>query len=323
MELFIARFFALDTVPRYIENISWIDTIDKQQYLVERTVLEKSCSDHPFPPKHAQSLLEAVVRTCESERIPVAEIVYEQLAKSLTSSFIPDHCFGQYHVDDVCVIFETDATSASAFVREGSTGFCTWEAGKCLSWFLCENYRYNNESILELGCGTGVTGIVVAKYLGLDDGTYTFSDYHESTLDQARRNCKINNVHGQFKRIDILDNQRENLITTDVVVGADILYDEELCSGLVEWLSNSEISQFKEALIMSTIRTDSTYESFKQALGEHKDNVEFTVIHRMTMSEWIEAARQSSRGEHWARFLDSNKRLFDPIIELVRIVKTR
>ena len=323
MELFVTRYFALDTVPRYIEDIPWIDTCEKQEFLIAQTVLDISHSRYPLPPHHVRALLETIVRTCELHKLEVAEIVYEELSKSLMHVPLLAESFGSYKVDNNRVFFETDACASSAFVKDGSTGFCTWEAGKCLAWFLCEQFKYNNEAILELGCGTGVTGIVVSKVLGLDKGQYTFTDYHESTLDQAKRNCEMNGVVGQFKSIDILDHRPDDAIESDIIVGADILYDTDLCRGLVKWLSSQDACRsFKEAFIMSTIRTDSTYESFKKALDDNKDKLSWNVVHSMRMSEWIAGAQSGELGRGWSLFLDSNKRLFDPQIELVRIVKT-
>lgn len=310
MDLFITRYHALDKTPRYIQDIAWIDTSEKQDYLLSRTVLDEFCIEYPLPPSHVRSLLETVVRTCEFEKLEVSEAVYEQLSMSLSKPKISHQYYGSYTINEnLRVAFRTDAADSSAFVREGSTGFCTWEAGKCLAWYLCRERKYN--TILELGCGTGVTGIVVSKILGSD---YIFTDYHEQTLEQARLNCEINGVAAEFKKVDILRPVADNSISTDVIVAADILYDTDLCRGLVRWLSSNDV--YREALIMSTIRTDETYDVFKRELDQHRVGIEWSIVHRLPMSQWIEMA-----GQQWGPFLDSNKRLFDPVIELVRIVK--
>jgi len=168
---------------------------------------------------------------------------------------------------------------------------------------------------MEIGCGTGVTGTIASKILKCK---YIFTDYHISTLEQARENARLNDISeeaSEYMRLDILaDTSPPNV---DSIVGADILYDEDLCKGLVSFLSNRCQNGFKQAFIMSTIRTGSTYSKFKDTL-EKCMGLKWSVVCRKPMSGWIAAAHETS-GKDWGNFLDSATRFFDVDIELVRI----
>jgi hypothetical protein len=315
MQTFVSRFKALDRVPRLIPETAWINTCDKQENLLDMTVRSTIARQYPLPPTHAQELLESIVRTCENERLEISESVYELLSKTLGVKTEPSlsHYYGSYRIREKCDVVFTVASDQdnSMFVRDGSTGFCTWEAGKCLAWYLCTQIDGVDAlgNILEIGCGTGITGIVISK---ICRNPYTFTDYHASTLEQAQSNASLNSVENANFRF--LDMMKDVGIKADTIVGADILYDPDLCNGLVLLLS--ERSEFKQAYIMTTIRTEATYSNFMDALGRC-GNLKWSVVIRQPMSEWIADANDPS----WGNFLDSSTRYFDAEIELVRIVK--
>lgn len=311
MDAFVAKFLALDRVPKLLPH-DIVGTVDLQLELLRKTLGRETVKLYPLPSRHVVNLLEAILRSCE--KTEVAEEVYERLATYLHQSPSEAPEFGLFTIGDHDIVFQVHGDS-SAFVQNGSTGFITWEAGKCLSWFVGTQLSgTRGKRILELGCGTGVTGMVIAATV--KDAKYTLTDYHEATLDQARDNWALNQLTAQafFKSLDILDATCN--VDTDLIIGADILYSEELCRGLVSLLNRTDI-KFEAALIMTTIRTESTYAVFLDALKECR-NLSFESVMRKSMSQWIAATEP---GSDWRFFLDSATMLFDPEIELVRIVK--
>lgn len=311
MDAFVAKFLALDRVPKLLPR-DIVGTVDLQLELLRKTLSRATVKLYPLPTCHVVNLLEAIVRSCE--KTEVAEEVYERLATNLQHSPSEAPEFGLFTIGDHDIVFQVHGDS-SAFVQNGSTGFISWEAGKCLSWFAGTLLTGSSGMrILELGCGTGVTGMVVAARV--EDAKYTFTDYHEATLKQARDNWALNHFTAQasFEHLDILD--ATCIVETDFIFGADILYSEELCKGLVSFLDRTDI-KFEAAFIMTTIRTESTYAVFLDALKE-SSNLSFESVTRRSMSQWIAA---TGPGSDWRYFLDSATMLFDPEIELVRIVK--
>lgn len=69
-----------------------------------------------------------------------------------------------------------------------------------------------NSSLLDMGCGYGVIGIVLAKTYGLK---LTQSDVNRAALDLTRKNCKLNNVESDIIESDCFD---KIVCKSDVIV---------------------------------------------------------------------------------------------------------
>jgi hypothetical protein len=314
MDLFAVRFLALDRVPKLLP-IEFVETEEAQDIILTKTIKSVEGS-YPLPKNQVRNLLEAIVRTCESYKITVNEEVYEQLIGSdrVEES---DSSFGSFRIGNVDVIFKVHG-DPFALVQDGSTGFMTWEAGKCLSWYLCRVHDVNQKRILEIGCGTGITGITTLKLTQIKE--YIFTDYHESTLANARLNWQLNcsgetdSGSAKFVVLDMHDPNTQH-VETDIIVASDVLYDRDLAVALVRTLENPAC-RFSEAIIISTIRTQETYEFFLDTLRNSK-SLKYEQVARGSYSEWI---RKSDKSE-WQNFLNSSTLLFDPVVELVRIFK--
>ena len=57
----------------------------------------------------------------------------------------------------------------------------------------------NNNSMLDLGCGYGVVGIIAARVFGCD---VTFADVNENALELTRKNCDLNGVKAEIIKSD-------------------------------------------------------------------------------------------------------------------------
>ena len=295
MNIYISKVLAIDKVPRKIP-IQYVASIEDQIHIVSK--IQNLFRDQKL------LVLESILRTCEEENLAVADILYEEMCCCLSNR--TKIGWGEYNVGETVRAKFHVAENPNSFVQQGSTGFVTWEAAKCLAWYLSTTSGY--ERVIELGCGTGVTGIIVSQFHS--DLEYVFTDYHEDTLAQAKGNWLLNEKDDQRVEFQILDFCKDIITSPEAtIVGADILYDEQLCDGLIQILQNSV---FKEALIMSTIRTESTYMYFLKTL--EKTNLQFSIIKTQKFMQWV----QESDIE-WKGFFNSSTLLFDPIIELVSI----
>lgn len=316
MDLFVARFLALDRVPKYLP-LGLVDSQDKQLTLIQRTICDPYTVRFPLPPLNRQDLLNSILRTCEDERVPVNERVYEELALLMNTKSETRIHFGIFKLPRKNIPFQVHG-DPGALVQQGSTGFITWEAGKCMSWYLSTQIDLSNKTVLELGCGNGVAGIIAAAHASCLRN-YCFTDHHESTLKQAERNWEHNfedtkDSVALFRLVDIL-NHTDEACDVDFLVGADILFDKDLCEGVVRMLESS-LCKFKEALIFTTIRTEETYENFINRLDQ-SINLAWKPLIRGRLSDWIDR----SADDIWRVFLGSSTQLFDPVIELVSICK--
>lgn len=102
-----------------------------------------------------------------------------------------------------------------------------WPAARGLSAYICSNIDFGGQSVLELGAGLGLAGVVC----GLRGARVTFSDYQAAALEIASLNAGINGLSGvDFFLGDWRDWQLAGQF--DWIVGSDILYDPKFHSCL-------------------------------------------------------------------------------------------
>lgn len=107
-----------------------------------------------------------------------------------------------------------------------------WPASFLLGHFL-RHVPAQGKSLLEIGAGCGVTGLIAAS-LGFSE--VVISDINEDALLFARINALKNGVANtvQVRRVDIQTTRLDK--TFDCIVGAEILYLEHLHRPLVKFL---------------------------------------------------------------------------------------
>eukprot|EP00002_Diphylleia_rotans_P018700 TRINITY_DN3616_c0_g1_i3.p1 TRINITY_DN3616_c0_g1~~TRINITY_DN3616_c0_g1_i3.p1 ORF type:complete len:206 (+),score=23.47 TRINITY_DN3616_c0_g1_i3:265-882(+) len=117
-------------------------------------------------------------------------------------------------------------------------GCYTWDAAQKLCRYLSQKQSFiASKSILEMGCGTGLCGIVAAM-LGADCVYMTDKDHPTHLLDRAKDNIARNMLQekchvfpcnwGQF-------NSKLAAITNiDLILGADVFFDKSVFQDLLE-----------------------------------------------------------------------------------------
>ena len=107
-----------------------------------------------------------------------------------------------------------------------------WPSAIALSEFLVDNSKLvKDKSVLEIGCGLGLVGIVAAKLGGL----VTLTDYLPAALEFAEYNWKLN-----FKTkadVQLLDWRKpQNILPVDVLLASDIAYESRSFKPLLKAL---------------------------------------------------------------------------------------
>ncbi|XP_059572945.1 protein-lysine N-methyltransferase EEF2KMT isoform X3 [Alligator mississippiensis] len=187
-----------------------------------------------------------------------------------------------------------------AIISQGTTGLVTWDAALYLAEWAIENSTVlNNRTVLELGSGIGLTGIVISK--ACNPKAYIFSDYHQCVLEQLKENIYLNGfvlesedmnctkmqsrdqtakrVGFQGPKVAVAELDWESVtqeqlweLHPDVVIAADVVYDPEVTLSLIGVLQKLSASKANgknpEIYIAFTIRNPDTYHLFQTELGK-------------------------------------------------------
>jgi len=122
-----------------------------------------------------------------------------------------------------------------------------WASEIALSEYLIQEFSSDSlqgKTILELGCGTGLAGMVCGK-LG---GVPTFSDKVPMVMDSIHDACRLNAISNYHACILDWAKIPKPFNRYDLVLGSEIFYDseflEDICRLLVEALPTGGIGLF-------------------------------------------------------------------------------
>ncbi|KAN0035845.1 hypothetical protein ACTA71_005136 [Dictyostelium dimigraforme] len=204
-----------------------------------------------------------------------------------------EYCWKSYYVQDKWITLKNE----NAYNLVGMT---TWGAAYQLSDFILSNQNlFVNQKILELGSGTGLVGIILDFIKPLKKVILT--DYSPKVLKNLKVNMELNNIEIQdfinddddedkkiinnvnkendkINVVRVLDweiedlnilNNYSGLNDSNIILGADIVYEPSLCKYLVSILYFLlERNENSVAYISSTIRNQSTFSIFQKELKD-------------------------------------------------------
>jgi len=107
----------------------------------------------------------------------------------------------------------------------------TWPAGEVLSNYMIRKYKgtdlLKGKTILELGSGTGLVGLAIAKEVDLGEGTLYITD-QKNMVDIMAANINLNSVGTKVVacELDWGEPVSEVLASPDIVLAADCVYFE-------------------------------------------------------------------------------------------------
>lgn len=106
-----------------------------------------------------------------------------------------------------------------------------WPASIGLSRYLAAKESIcANKTVLELGCGLGLTTLVVAHQ---NPRQFLSSDYEQDALDFAAENFKLNQIHPpKFQLIDWREPDLDRRF--ECIVASDVLYEKRFFRPLVD-----------------------------------------------------------------------------------------
>ncbi|ROT37493.1 hypothetical protein SODALDRAFT_334605 [Sodiomyces alkalinus F11] len=164
--------------------------------------------------------------------------------------------------------------SRTLIAASGTTGLRTWEACLHLGQYLCTNPDIiRKKRVLELGAGTGYLTILCAKYL--DAARVIASDGSDDVINNLPESFFLNDLQ-RDDAVSVMDLKWGHAVVgsegeqwnggdaIDVILGADITYDQRAHSALIGTVVDL-LSMFPDAevLISAAERSQETHASFQ------------------------------------------------------------
>ncbi|KAE8579871.1 hypothetical protein XENTR_v10024220 [Xenopus tropicalis] len=263
--------------------------------ILKKTALHPLCQKYPPSPQYRRLFLSELIKKHESSGAEPLDDLYDALAEVLNSEETT-RCYKSYLLPSGESVTLSENV---AIISEGTTGLVTWEAALSLAeWSIKNKDIFKNRSILELGSGIGLTGLVICK--SCSPKKYQFSDYHDRVLQQLRANIHLNgyNLETEQDNLTKEKNAKEygdganpecvqvsvtelnwDLVTeeqllqlqADVVIASDVVYDPAIIisfSKVLKKLFNcTKDGRHLDVFVASTIRNPETYDLFYTTLG--------------------------------------------------------
>jgi len=128
-----------------------------------------------------------------------------------------------------------------------------WTGALTLARYLEERFDCQDLSVLDLGCGLGLTGIVAA----LKGGKVTFADKERDALAFAAANARLNNCPSFATRVlDFTEEERDEVEPHfSLILGAEILYDRSTFPALASFLDR-HLAAHGQAIFADARRTN-------------------------------------------------------------------
>ncbi|WP_446009317.1 class I SAM-dependent methyltransferase [Candidatus Electrothrix sp.] len=106
-----------------------------------------------------------------------------------------------------------------------------WPSSIVLAHYMLD-YKIDGKRILEIGCGMALSSLLLNERLA----NITATDYHPEVEHFLKRNTLLNNGKSiSFERVDWADDKSE-LGLFDVIIGSDLLYEDEHVSLLADFI---------------------------------------------------------------------------------------
>ncbi|XP_036999377.2 protein-lysine N-methyltransferase EEF2KMT isoform X2 [Artibeus jamaicensis] len=295
LQSFERRFLA----ARALRSFPWQSLEEKLRHsgsellldILQKTVKHPLCVKHPPSVKYARCFLSELIRKHEAVHQEPSDELYEALAEVLTAEE-PTPCHRTYLLPSGDSVTLSEST---AIISHGTTGLVTWSAALYLAeWALENTAAFTHRTVLELGSGAGLTGLVICKTCR--PRAYIFSDCHSHVLEQLRGNILLNgfllepdatapaqhaehNAHNSESPVVTVEQLDWDAVTApqlaalqpDILLAADVLYCPEVILSLVRVLQRLSAcrkdEQSLDAYIAFTIRNPETCRLFTTELA--------------------------------------------------------
>lgn len=276
-----------------------------------------------------QTVLKLLIRQLEKQGTQVSEAMTECYADLIMSTPIPSSSAAEaaaaasavstqatvvsyYYTADDDNEEEEGSEGKAVHIHEspnvisanGSTGHRTWEAALALTDFLLTSSEVTSKQIhkvVELGAGTGLTGLVAARVLS-PASSVILTDGDDLVVQNLRANIALNPPQEptgaqEVTAARLFWGTDPAIPDTDLVLAADVTYDSTVIPYLVTALAQFlQLDQYSPptVLVAATIRSEDTFAVFEQECSSKTIKlVEERVYTQPVTSDWFYIAPTS------------------------------
>ncbi|KAL6258433.1 hypothetical protein P5V15_010389 [Pogonomyrmex californicus] len=266
-----------------------------QKQILDNTIDSELIKRYPIKISYQKAFLKSLMKKIEESGNEVHADLYNAYCRLISLPDGESVHYRHFLIENGTLNCITLKESTN-LISKGTTGLCSWQGAVILNEWCAENKeRFYGKTILELGCGVGLTGMSVVSTCCPKQ--YIFSDCHPMVLDMlcdnvklnflSNERCKLLNTREATSRlqlqlkyeqtdIQVIDLKWEDIdryVTDgsshpDVIIAADILYEsnsfDSLASGLKCLLTPDNY-----AIFAATIRNEDTVTQFLEHLGNH------------------------------------------------------
>mmetsp|Transcript_19107 Transcript_19107/g.31832 ORF Transcript_19107/g.31832 Transcript_19107/m.31832 type:complete len:575 (+) Transcript_19107:136-1860(+) len=261
-------------VTRELENAvgDRVFDVETQEAIYEKLFLdsESKARIYDVGRKYKLKMTKWIVDKSEMQDQPVFEPFLEIIMESLTTKYGENEwCYQTFSFAST-----PGKPLCSIRFRSGSinqVGLVPWEAGMMAVDFAVAYKRFfKGKSLVELGAGVGLSGILLKKVCELSSVLLT--DYEQSVLDNLRHNVSVNTSDNSV-RVAALDwtcqEHVESLSTANIIIAADCVYDPNMISPLLNVISTLlKLGSSTTAWLVQSERNRDTFKLFCDTLAD-------------------------------------------------------
>ncbi|XP_031788230.1 protein-lysine N-methyltransferase EEF2KMT [Nasonia vitripennis] len=275
--------------------------VNIQKKILDVTVNSELISKYPIKQSYKKAFLKTFINKLEQSGIEIDDDVYNTYCETIAC---PDEQ-ASMHFRHFLLSNEGDSgilsiKESTNIISEGTTGLCSWKAAYHLAeWCITNKQEIEGKKVLELGSGVGLTGLTVVNFSA--PKMYYFSDCHPTVLKTLEENVRLNllrkdnerswkevlsNDRIEFKKVttdkdkevkvkvinlkwEEIDESKAEQVGIDVVIAADVLYDNSTFDALARGLKHLIRKAVNYAIIAATVRNESTLLDFLNILDKY------------------------------------------------------
>ena len=138
--------------------------------------------------------------------------------------------------------------------RPTEFGHKIWDSTfRLIDFFEKSKFNFNNQAVIEVGCGWGILGIYLSKQFSCN---VLCTDIDENVLPITQAHAELNLTSIKTKAQSFKGISDEQLQATDIIVGTEVCYSEDIAHELYNLINRAYKAKVKNIFITDPGRPD-------------------------------------------------------------------